>query len=62
MKAALVGRFRPPHGFLLSEHLSHIDYLDGAIAHFSDEITQRLQVEEETLARLDTIPGLSRRS
>ena len=62
LKAALVGRFRPHHGFLLSEHLSHIDYLDGAIAHFSDEITQRLQVEEETLARLDTIPGLSRRS
>lgn len=62
LEPALVGRLRPHHGFLLREHLNHLDYLDGAIAHFSDEIARRLQAEEEALTLLDTIPGLSRRS
>jgi transposase len=37
LEQALQGRFRPHHGFLLAEHLSHLDYLDHAIARFSAE-------------------------
>ena len=59
---ALLGRVRPHHCFLLTEHLSHIDYLDEAIAQFSDEIGKRLESHEEVIELLDTIPGLSRRS
>ncbi len=59
--AALTGRLRPHHCFMLTEHLSHIDYLDDAIARLNNEIEQRMQDEQEAIARLDTIPGVSQR-
>src|SRR5215211_7067590 len=62
LEQALTGRLRPHHCFLLTEHLRHIDYLDEAIAHFTEEIAKRLHAEEEAIERLDTIPGMSRRS
>jgi hypothetical protein len=32
LKAAVVGRLLPHHAFLLAEQLSHLDYLEEAIA------------------------------
>jgi len=62
LQLALEGRFTPHHGFLVTEYLAHIDYLDQAIEQVNTEIDQRLHDEEETLALLDTIPGISQRT
>jgi len=59
---AVVGRFTPHHAFLLTEHLSQLDYLEEAVARVSAEIAQRLQAEQEALELLDTIPGVGRRA
>jgi transposase len=59
---ALAGRVRAHHRFLIAEHLSHIDYLDEAIERVSAQIEEQLRPFEEELARLDTIPGISRRA
>lgn len=59
---ALVCKVRPHHCFLITEHLCHIDYLDSAIAHFSEEIAKRFESDQEIIELLDTIPGLSQRS
>jgi transposase len=58
---ALAGRVRAHHRFLIAEHLSHIDYLDEAIERVSEQIEEQMRPFEE-LARLDTIPGVSRRA
>ena len=62
LEQALVGILRPHPRFLLTELLGQIDYLDDAIARGSEEIGKRLHEEEESLALLDSIPGVSRRT
>jgi transposase len=42
--------------------LSQIDYLDDAIARVSTMIAQHLEAEQEAVALLDTIPGVSQRT
>jgi transposase len=59
---ALTGRLKAHHAFLIAEHLSHIDYLDEAITRVSAEIAERLRPFEDEITRLDTIPGVSRRT
>jgi transposase len=61
LEQALVGRVQPHHCFLLTEQLSHIDYLDAAIARFSTEIAARLRTCDPEIDLLDTVPGVSRR-
>jgi len=61
LKQALTGRFRQHHRFMLTEQLSHIDYLDEAIARLNGEIAERLHPFEQELQLLDTIPGINRR-
>lgn len=61
LEQALAGRMRPHQRFLVAQHLSHVDYLDEAIARLGDEIATRLAAQEEEIALLDTIPGVSRR-
>ncbi len=46
---------------MIREHLAHIAYLDEAIGRLSREIAERLRPFEETLVRLQTIPGVGRR-
>jgi len=58
LKEALAGRVTAHHSFLLTEHLSTLEYLDKAIARISGEIDQRLTAEQEAIALLDTIPGV----
>src|SRR5919199_1889303 len=52
LEAALTGHVQAHHAFLLAEHLSHIDYLDEAIARFSREIEGRVEADEQAIAHL----------
>jgi transposase len=61
LQAALVGTVTDHHRFLLSEQLGHIGELDAAITRMNQEIATRLHAEDEALALLDTIPGVSER-
>ncbi len=62
LERALEGRVKPHHRFLLVEQLSQIDYLEQAIDRVSAEIAQRLEPFDTHLQRLDTIPGVGRRT
>lgn len=62
LEQALVGRMRPHHALLITEHLSHIEYLDESISRFTTELSQRLNSAEDEIVLLDTIPGISRRA
>jgi transposase len=62
LKEALTGRVREHHRFMLSEQLSHIDYLDEAIERLAAEIGQRLRPFEPEIQLLDTIPGVNRQT
>jgi transposase len=59
---AVVGRFTPPHAFLLSEQLAHLDDLEEAMTRVSAAIDRRLAAEREAVALLDPIPGVSQRT
>src|SRR2546428_9659906 len=62
LREALEGRVTAHHSFLLTEHLSTLEYLDEAIARISTEIAQRLTAEQAAIALLDTIPGVGQRA
>jgi hypothetical protein len=62
LKDALEGRVTAHHSFLLTEHLSTLEYVDEAIARVSGEIDQRLIADQEAIALLDTIPGVGQRA
>ncbi len=59
---AVVGRFATHHAFMITEQLSHLDYLDEAMERVSTEIEQRLQDEWEAVKLLDSVPGISQRA
>jgi len=62
LEEALPGYCTPHHSFLLTEDLSQIDDLDDAIARVSTMIAQHLEAEQEAVALLDTMPGVSQRT
>src|SRR5262245_47436207 len=62
LREALAGRFRPHHAFLVSQLLTHLDYLDEAITIVSAEVDTRLAPFAEALTHLDTVPGIARRT
>src|SRR5204862_5175256 len=59
---ALGGRVSDHHRSLLTTHLAHVDFLDEQTAQLSAEIAERLRPVEADLDRLDTIPGVDRRT
>jgi len=59
---ALSGRFSEYHRLLLTTHMAHLDFLEEEIERLSATIAARLHPFEEELARLDTIPGVDRRT
>jgi transposase len=59
---ALTGRFGAHERFLVAHHLALIDFLDAEIAQMDAEVAQRLGPFEAEIARLDTIPGVNRRT
>jgi transposase len=62
LQKALDGRIGPHQRFLLGRQLAHIEFLDDAVEQVSAEIATRLGPWEETIARLDAIPGVGRRT
>jgi len=58
---ALSGRVRPHHRFLLAQHLSHIDFLDEAIAQLDQQIEEQMRPFSAALATWDSLPGINRR-
>jgi transposase len=61
LQKALAGEFKPHHTFMLTQHLSHIDYLDELLEQLNTEIGNRLSQYEEEIERLDHITGVNRR-
>jgi len=60
LEQALDGLLQPHHRMVLSVQLSHLDFLDKLIARLSEDIAGRMGPYEETIQRLDTIPGMGR--
>ena len=60
LERALSGRFGPHQQFLLARQLAHIDYLDDLMAQVSAAIEEVLRPCDQTLERLDEIPGVGR--
>lgn len=61
LRQALEGRFRPHHQFLVGQMLSHLDFLDEAIAEISQEVAARIAPFEPQLTVLKTIPGVDQK-
>jgi transposase len=59
---ALTGTLEAHHRFLIAEHLTLIESLDERIDQADREVAERLKPYEESIRRLDTIPGVNRRS
>jgi transposase len=58
---ALSGRVRPHHRFMLAQHLSHIDFLDEAIAQLNEQIQEQMRPFAVALATWDSLPGINQR-
>lgn len=61
LEQALAGQLKEHHRFMLSEQLSHLDYLDEALERLNTEIEQRLQTQAKEIERLDKVVGINRR-
>jgi len=62
LREALVGRFTLHHAFMLQGLLDHIEFLDQQIARFDERIEEQTRPFGPAIERLDTIPGVGRRS
>ena len=62
LREALVGRVTDHHAFMLQALLSHVEFLDQQIALFDARIEAQTRPFAAAVARLDTIPGVARRS
>lgn len=62
LERALSGSFGPHQRFLVARHLAVIDFFDEAVGQVDAEIAERTRPFEEQMARLDTIPGVARRT
>jgi len=60
LEQALVGVAGPHQQFLLARQLAHVDDLEAIIAALDAELEKRLASVEDTVARLDAIPGVGR--
>src|ERR1051325_106606 len=61
LQQALTGRLRAHHKLILAQLLADIDFLDEQISEVGLEIERRLRDEQQTLYRLDDIPGINQR-
>lgn len=59
---ALRGLIGPHQKMMLAEQLRHIDFLSEQITRLDAEIKQRMLPFEEDLERLESIPGVGRRT
>ncbi len=61
LQKALSGRVRSHHRFMLAQHLSHIDFLEGAIAQLDRQIEEQMRPFAAALATWDSLPGINQR-
>jgi transposase len=62
LEQALAGQFRAHHRFLIAHQLAHIDFLDASLERVSAEIAERVRPFDAARERLQTIPGVGRRT
>ncbi len=62
LEQALAGQFGAHQRFLIAQQLAHIDFLDASLERVSAEIGDRLRPFEPQMERLQTIPGVGRRT
>lgn len=62
LAAALSGRVRPHHRYLLQTLLTHIDFLSAQVTALDARIDEHLRPFAPALALIRTIPGLTRRA
>ena len=62
LTAALRGSVGPHQRYVLRSQLRHLDFLDAEISELSAEIVRRLAPSQAIVERLDTIPGVGRRT
>jgi transposase len=62
LQRALLGQFGAHQRFLLAQQLAHLDALGELIEQLNAEVEERLRPFEDALNRLDTIPGVGRRT
>lgn len=62
LERALTGHLRDHHRALIALHLAHIDFLDEQIDQLSTQIAEQVRPYETDLERLETIPGIKRRT
>lgn len=62
LEQALDGRVREHHRFMLRILLRRIDDIERVLAELDQEVERRLRPFEETIRRLDGIPGIATRS
>ncbi len=61
LQKALQGNVKPHHRFMLAQHLSHIEFLDEALAKLDAQIAEVVRPFEAALAAWDSLPGINRR-
>jgi transposase len=61
LQQALSGRVQAHHRFMLAQHLSHIDFLEAAIARLDAEIAEQMRPFAAALAAWDSLPGINQR-
>lgn len=59
---AVPGRFDVFHAVMCRQLLSHIDYLDQAVADLDQQVDRMMAPFAEARDRIDTIPGIARRN
>jgi transposase len=62
LERALTAQVGAHQRLMIREQLAHISYLDDAVTRINQEIAQRLRPFDDTLERLQTIPGVGRRT
>ena len=62
LERALRGCCAAHQHFLIAQQLAHIDFLEETIERLSTEVAERVSPSEEAIERLETIPGVGRRT
>ena len=62
LQRALAGRVGAHQRFLLAQQLAHLEQLDEVLQRLDAEVQERLRPFAEELERLDSIPGVGRRT
>lgn len=62
LELALKGHMNPHQRLMLKTMIAHIDFVDEQIDDLDQEVAKRLNPFKEDLERIDTVPGIARRT